>query len=276
MEKGRFECAECHRIFLREPTLRKHCRLKHSGRTFSCRFCSVQFVLEKSLEDHLARCKFRNKHSGESKEIRTCSICGKVLATPKSLRTHQFLIHNAGGFRCNHCKIVFHSAKGLANHGPKCSKTAAITFECFMCHKTCNSKRYLSFHVRMKHDSNDRNFKCNVCERYFPCRSALEGHMNRVHLKLDFRTHMCSVCGKTFTSKRYLTFHELSHTGTKTLKCTYDGCDRFFAFPESRADHIKHVHKGEKRFICKICNEGFGGIIGFKKHKLNVHGITND
>ncbi|XP_055297209.1 zinc finger protein 83-like isoform X2 [Sitodiplosis mosellana] len=250
---GRFECVECNRIFLREPSLRKHMRLKHSGTINACHFCSAQFVLKKSLDDHLTRCKLRSKYDEEDNDMdgsRTCDICEKILASPK--------------------------AQGLTNHGPKCSKLSKITFECFLCHKFFNSRKYLVLHLRMEHgNGSGRKVRCEICEKYFPYKSSLDSHMNRIHLKLAGQNYVCSICGKILVSKRDLKFHEFTHTGEKPLKCTYEGCDRYFGYHNTRNDHIRCVHKGEKRYQCKFdgCNARFGGIIGFKKHKLNEHGI---
>ncbi|XP_055296497.1 zinc finger protein 62 homolog [Sitodiplosis mosellana] len=231
--------------------------------------------------NNLACSKLPNKSVDESKGndtngSRTCDICKKTLATPASLRTHQFLVHKTGGHHCTRCKQVFRKVQGLQNHGPKCSKLSTITFECYICHKIRSdfkSKTSLRRHIQLIHVHKGK-IKCEFCEKYFPYKSVYETHMNVVHLKLNIRNFVCSICGQAFRKMQCLTQHERIHTGERPYICKYEGCSKSFTTHGANYAHMK-IHRGLKKFQCRIdgCGEQFGGASGYKKHKLNVHGI---
>ncbi|XP_055297100.1 zinc finger protein 62 homolog [Sitodiplosis mosellana] len=292
----RMYCEICKRVFNSKITLRQHMRLKHDPCTkFKCVFCWTVFLSKKSLDNHhLFRCKRYKKSLIESpgndiastektpiddgnmksnEKDKYCEICDKTFCNKSTAERHTFLVHKIGGHHCIDCKQVFHTAIGLLNHGPKCEKLLQQTFECHICHKISKSKRNLRFHLQSIHVKR-RKIKCEKCDRHFSCKSAYESHKNRIHLKMNIHNFVCSTCGRAFTTKTRLVQHEYIHTGERPLKCTHVGCEQTFRTSSAKYAHLR-IHRGQKKFKCRIdgCDQKFGGVIGYKKHKLNVHGI---
>ncbi|XP_055297355.1 zinc finger protein ZFP2-like isoform X2 [Sitodiplosis mosellana] len=288
-----YQCDICKRFIRKKESLLRHMNIKHDRTRlwttcpkFKCDYCSKNFAAKNSLDNHLNHCNRKKKSFNESpltnesistEKLYMCDICGDKFTKPNGVRIHQYAVHKTGGYKCGDCKLVFFTAQGLTNHGPKCRKLSTRTFECYMCHKKISSKMSLLSHILRKHDRGDMwKYGCETCGKRFVSKSECKSHNNIAHLKLSaVRNFLCATCGRACPDRYRLKQHEMIHTGEKPLKCSIEGCDQYFRYSTSLMLHLKN-HRGEKRYQCKIngCTEQFGGVRGYKKHQLNVHGIS--
>ncbi|XP_055326187.1 zinc finger protein 62 homolog isoform X2 [Sitodiplosis mosellana] len=277
-----YQCDICQRVIPTKKALRTHMRMKHYPSILKCDDCGRRFVLKKSLDSHLNRCNRKQKSLGEvlgnksisSKKRHICDICGEVFSSRTAAGKHTFNVHKTEeGHQCTYCKRVFITPQGLINHGLNCEKSSNRTYECYVCHKKFETKKWMYTHLQSIHvDIGYMKIKCELCDRYFSCKSSYQSHNNRIHLNI--RNFVCSTCGRAFIAKNGLVQHERTHTGERPFQCTHDGCDKTFRTSSGKFAHMR-MHRGQKRFQCRIdgCEEQFGGVNGYRKHKLNVHGI---
>ncbi|XP_046408789.1 gastrula zinc finger protein XlCGF57.1-like [Ischnura elegans] len=84
--------------------------------------------------------------------------------------------------------------------------------------------------------------------------SSIRNLRNHVGPRKEKRLYSCSECTESFTQKRDLTVHKITHTGGKTYSCST--CSKSF----TRRGHLNihsRTHTGEKPFICKVCSKSF-------------------
>ena len=74
----------------------------------------------------------------------------------------------------------------------------------------------------------------------------------------------CSKCGKIFTSKSALNWHERIHTSGKQFSCSE--CGKKFSQAGGLKTHVR-VHTNEKPYSCSICNKKFTQASNLKTHK---------
>ena len=129
-----------------------------------------------------------------------------------------------------------------------------------------NSAEVLHFHFYSAHGLSDR--VCDICGVAVKCpwnsSRNLEMHKKTIHFK-SITKYPCEKCGKTFSSKEGLKFHdEVQHLGIKRFQC--DTCGYKSGTKHRLEDHIKTVHTKEP-FLCKHCGLASPN---FKSHRVHV------
>ncbi|XP_018542809.1 zinc finger protein 813 isoform X1 [Lates calcarifer] len=87
--------------------------------------------------------------------------------------------------------------------------------------------------------------------------------IRREHLGGD-DSHLCIVCGKTFSRVGNLRIHQRCHTGEKPYGCIQ--CGRRFSQAGDLKKH-KRVHTGEKPYYCNQCGKSFSRGENLKRHQ---------
>ncbi|KAG4079967.1 hypothetical protein HA402_006279 [Bradysia odoriphaga] len=160
----------------------------------------------------------------------------------------------------------------------------------------------------------DHPHRCNVCSQEFILKSALDRHTeshgiglfpsrfecdicgSKVKLKKDLRTHMrrkhiedkipCTICGKVFCRKNYLSEHMKTHVKPENRPFKCEICRKGFVTAKDveahmkrhdPAVHLNHVKKeSDKKFEnparCHICSQQFIVKKALDRH-IESHGI---
>uniref|UniRef100_A0A3Q3EID2 Zinc finger protein 407 n=1 Tax=Labrus bergylta TaxID=56723 RepID=A0A3Q3EID2_9LABR len=80
--------------------------------------------------------------------------------------------------------------------------------------------------------------------------------------KLKFE---CDLCERSFSEKWALNNHMKLHSGEKPYKCAWPSCHYAFLNLSAMKDHYR-THTGEKSYLCDLC-----GFAGGTRHALTKH-----
>ena len=153
----------------------------------------------------------------------------------------------------------------------------------------------LKKHIRTKHPTK-KPFRCDICKQRFMHTENLKAHRKKMHSVRDeqkqpensdstdkwimysgdkTRPFQCGYkgCGKTYTVKKSLRRHFVSHIGHSQFRCYYGDCAGALRYcdREALARHIYREHTMERPFECNICNKRFGRRSHLRDHQQHIH-----
>ena len=156
-------------------------------------------------------------------------------------------------------------------------------------------KQALARHIHKKHTMK-RPFECDICNKRFVRLHNLSAHRRNVHSVKDeqnqpqnfdstdkwimytgdkTRPFQCGYkgCGKTYTVKKSLRRHFVSHIGHSQFRCYYGDCAGALRYCDRQAlaRHIYREHTMERPFECNICNKRFGRRSHLRDHQQHIH-----
>jgi len=149
----------------------------------------------------------------------------------------------------------------------------------------------------LKHRNFAHNLQsCSVCKENFPTFEELKLHAKKVHSsqgvhehrcehcgriyrqKIDLRRHvankhemmgvMCQVCGKSYSSEKYLKTHFRSvHAQEMNLeRFPCEQCGKTFGAKTGLITHTKIKHSDSFAFVCSTCGKGLISKVSFETH----------
>ncbi|KAL9888752.1 uncharacterized protein ACN427_008305 [Glossina fuscipes fuscipes] len=308
-----YDCTLCQKSFLSRKSLNYHMKWHKPEYQLKCTYCERLFINQRHLKCH------EETHTGlRNQEV--CSFCGKCFIHLKTLRWHIYRQHDGEKpYKCGNCSEVFASYAKKRLHMLDYhldNLTVLEKTECMLCHKRYENEIDLKKHMLEDHNeekctikiSNNKRvimnkkqkqfsglFQCEVCDKRFNMKSALERHQavhsieGRPHacpqcpkrfkrsqdMNWHLKTHseekpnICDVCGKGFALKYVLTQHRRSHEVLeKNFSCTI--CGRSYLFEKSLRLH-ERIHTGKTYYKCDLCNANFVTHIKFKWHMSKMH-----
>ncbi|XP_040901042.1 zinc finger protein 407 [Toxotes jaculatrix] len=321
-----FHCLVCGKSFYTESNLHQHLtsaahlrneqnsveELPEGGASFKCVKCTDRFESEQELfvhikEKHEELLREVNKYVMEDTEQinrereenqgSVCKYCGKVC---KSSNSMAFLAHirthtGSKPFMCKICNFATAQLGDARNHVKR--HLGMREYKCDICGWAFVMKKHLSTHLLGKHgvgQRKERKFECELCERSFSEKWALNNHMklhsgekpykcawpschyaflNLSAMKDHYRTHtgeksyLCDLCGFAGGTRHALTKHRRQHTGERPFKCKL--CS-FASTTQSHLSRHKRVHTGEKPYRCPWCDYRSNCAENIRKHILHT------
>ncbi|XP_052066949.1 zinc finger protein 721-like [Mytilus californianus] len=298
-----FSCWICQKRFVKSQGLKKHICIHTGEKPYECNVCQKRFRLQKSLRDHLrvhsgekpytcgicgkgfsqsASCTAHQKTHTSYKQY-VCEQCGKEFTFKCNYEKHMITHTNERPYSCKVCNKGFTQSSSLNTH--------------YRLHENeSNSKK----HEEKELSAESQKTKLahgKVKEIYQRSTSSInslsssgtsEGMMSTqkcvkekgvVAKASNFKTapkqatrsegpYPCSTCGKVFTQKYSLNWHQQTHYEKKQFKC--DVCGKEFNFKGNLKTHLR-VHTNEKPYKCHECGKGFS-----QTSSLHTHSRLHD
>uniref|UniRef100_A0A8C6U8Q5 Zinc finger E-box binding homeobox 2b n=1 Tax=Neogobius melanostomus TaxID=47308 RepID=A0A8C6U8Q5_9GOBI len=126
---------------------------------------------------------------------------------------------------------------------------------CPYCDRGYKRLTSLKEHIKYRHEKNEENFACPLCNYTFAYRTQLERHMathkpardqhQLLNQAAGNRKFKCTECGKAFKHKHHLIEHSRLHSGEKPYQC--DKCGKRFSHSGSYSQHMNHRYSYCKR-----------------------------
>ena len=253
----------------------------HEGKTdFKCYSCIRFFPSKQSFQEHISY--FHNLEGEKTnKKGKKCDLCGKNFYG--TMERHIEAVHkpkqltSKTDFKCDSCNKKYSSAQKLKQHihtvhvSNKKVKKDDVFCVCDLCGKSMYS-RSLKKHIQFVHEQ-QRNFKCDSCEKSFAQSGGLKKHIKTTHE--GHKDFICDSCGKSFTLPQSLKKHiHIVHEGRKDHCC--ESCGKAFSIKDLLKMHIQTIHEGRKDYGCTSCTKSFGTQKILTRHINVVHkGIKN-
>ncbi|KAI9520925.1 hypothetical protein NQZ68_013331 [Dissostichus eleginoides] len=137
-------------------------------------------------------------------------------------------------------------------------------FECELCDRSFSEKWALNNHMKLH--SGEKPYKCAwpSCHYAFLNLSAMKDHY-RTHT--GEKSYLCDLCGFAGGTRHALTKHRRQHTGERPFKCKL--CS-FASTTQSHLSRHKRVHTGEKPYRCPWCDYRSNCAENIRKHILHT------
>ena len=200
--------------------------------------------------------------------------CDKHYTTKQALQRH-FVLHTDGSqFRCytGDCtgEIKYWNSQALARHIHK-KHTVARPYKCDNC-----NKRFARSDILLTHRRNVHSIKDGQNQR----QSSYWTDKWIMYSDDEIKPFKCGYegCGRTYTEKKSLRRHFISHIGNSQFRCYTGDCTGEIRYCDSQAlaKHIHRKHTMERPFECNICNKRFVSLHNLTRHRRNSHSVKDE
>ena len=198
-----------------------------------------------------------------SLKIYKCEFCGKSYEIYGRLVRHRVTHSENGGKRkkythtCAKCGENFVQKRELAKHMTSHNRDDPTIYTCEICSKSYTRKQDLLFHNETVH-SEDARISCEICGRNFSSARFLKIHTFK---QTCTKLYTCGICGESFPRLNPLVRHRAKHT-IKEYKC--QTCGEIFQH-ESNLRRHKFQHS-DTIFKCDFCDKVFSNPYSLKNH----------
>ncbi|XP_063054532.1 zinc finger protein 407 [Engraulis encrasicolus] len=261
-----FHCLLCGKSFYTESNLHQHLtsaahlrneqgsieELPEGGATFKCVKCNEPFETEQDLFVHI-----KEKHEELLREVNKY-----VLEDTEQINRER---EENQGSVCKYCGKVCKSSNSMAFLAHVRTHTGSKPFSCKICNfataQLGDARNHVKRHLGM------REYKCHICGWAFVMKKHLSTHLLGKHGvgRPKERKYECDLCDRSFSERWALNNHMKLHTGDKPFKCAWPSCHYAFLTLSAMKDHYR-THTGEKSFLCDLC-----GFAGGTRHALTKH-----
>ncbi|KAL8582644.1 hypothetical protein ACOMHN_028709 [Nucella lapillus] len=266
------QCNICGKEFSDQGVLKKHIRVVHTEKTFSCGVCGVSCSRPSSLQTHMEThdanrprpfgCQFCEKRFFNRKDLRKherhvhltskqflCPVCGKEFASRGTRASHMVLHTGHRAYSCSVCSMTFYKKYNLTVHERIHSGFKPYT--CPICQVSFSQKKSLEMHTK-KHEQGSL---CNVCGKEYASQEVLKKHIKDAHS--EKKMFPCSDCGMTFSRLSNLQAHAETHNVNRPRPFVCQFCGKRFFTKKDLRTHERNQHLSSAPFLCTACGKEF-------------------
>ena len=222
-------CDRCGKCFLHRKSFSRHltsmCVSRATWDKRTCKQCKLKFQTISRYQRHMlivhdeesstvlvdessaagSKSKAKSCKTDVKGQTCLCAVCGKTLASKRSLLMHLTAIHTQNQQKkekstvCD--KLFFHKSDlslHMTDHGGDVEKQ----FKCFICEKTFKLQQSLKLHLNAH--KGIKPHPCNLCEKSFQWKRSLNSHLQRHLIK---KPYACDLCFKSYKNKVDLNHH---------------------------------------------------------------------
>ena len=171
IDKKRFKCDRCPKIFFTKLNRDSHIKVQHLGELLQCTECGKHFKTVGGLQDH------QKTHTDGGFQF-TCEHCGRGFRNKNHLKLHIAGHLNEKNYVCSKCNAGFNNPYTLKRHGKSCGLSEK-PFKCDKCGKGFKTKDTLREHFNTAHKEGKKRI-CPKCQEVFYHRNSFNKHLLKV------------------------------------------------------------------------------------------------
>lgn len=298
------QCVFCNKKLRNWSTLIRHVA-SHAGRRSRCRICNEVCNKTVDLQAHVkthqrekksplkgvtsskhpkglseisSETKTRRNGSGETVMNKTCSLCQVEFSSHSNLKRHMKCHNSLKMFKCYVCSVNFRTEQELSSHAA--SHQVSLVHYCRDCGQAFMSETDLQFHEKESYckataESNEANFKCQVCNQEFSCQENYEKHLELHTKNPDTRISAAVLdnCDEAHASNGEEKFNDLvqknricSENAQAKTKTTSTSEDKTIPELDETPKPAPKFNKTD--LACELCGQTFKMAMNLYRHKL--------
>eukprot|EP00105_Crassostrea_gigas_P016383 XP_011433748.1 PREDICTED: zinc finger protein 595 [Crassostrea gigas] len=298
------QCVFCNKKLRNWSTLIRHVA-SHAGKRSRCRICNEVCNKTVDLQAHVkthqrekksplngvtsskhpkglseitSETKTRRNGSGETVVNKTCSLCLVEFSSHSNLKRHMKCHNSLKMFKCYVCSVNFRTEQELSSHAA--SHQVSLVHYCRDCGQAFMSETDLQFHEKESYckataESNEANFKCQVCNQEFSCQENYEKHLE-LHTKnpdtrisaavLDNRDEVHASNGEENFNDLVQKNGICSENAQAKTNATSTSEDKTIPEVDERPKPAPKFNKTD--LACELCGQTFKMAMNLYRHKL--------
>jgi uncharacterized C2H2 Zn-finger protein len=141
-----------------------------------------------------------------------------------------------------------------------------------LCDYSAYRRTDIDTHSKAVHIGNNKDFKCDHCDKAFTRENTLVRHVNKKHKNLNIQVNVIEETNEIDIKEELIgdvTAAEDAILKIQKFRC--DHCDKAFSENSKLQRHINATHKKIKRFACDLCDYSSYYKTNLNKHSKAVH-----
>ena len=201
-----------------------------------------------------------SSNSGEAQifEQNFCEMKPEPVLAENKLGAEYLIDKNV--LSCEYCS--FQTSIELVMKRHKKMHQGNVVHKCSICNRVFLSTQRLLSHLDLHHKGVGA-IECSICMEAFDDSGHLRQHLSEKH-PVEKHNFSCRFCGEKFSTKRFCTDHEETHSEVFKFQCKI--CFKRYMSEDDLDDHVKWDH--DKAGQCRFCGKHIDKPKTLRNHEL--------